>query len=425
MPGPSFSSTARRCGEAKVLEAWRLQFGASFLLGTTGRCAEARSVLHCHAVWMWRSRSFRALAAGRFEAWRIRQSGSKSKKGEEQGQEGRRKRRAKNQKDSYFLVGADSDVRHYRPLPAGPFHPFTAMLFECGEAAVWRSRSFRALAAGRFEAWRIRQSGSKSKKGEEQGQEGRRKRRAKNQKDSYFLVGADSDVRHYRPLPAGPFHPFTAMLFECGEAAVWRSRSVAKPLFWSLGSWTFRGLAAGCPAPGSKSKKARQKQEGRRKRQQEQKDSYFLVGAESDVRHYRPLPGGLHCHAVWVWRTALSCFCSWTFRGLAPVPSFTATLFESGEAVFFEPWQLGDFRGLAAGFGFVVQERPPTGPVGRVLLSWDVPPLFECSEAALFDPWHLAFRGLAAGCPAQGSKSKKARQKQEGRRKRQQEQKDS
>ena len=59
------------------LDAWRLQFGASFLLvqtamlGTTGRCREARFVFHCHAVWVWRRRSFRAVAAGRFEAWRL------------------------------------------------------------------------------------------------------------------------------------------------------------------------------------------------------------------------------------------------------------------------------------------------------------------------------------------------------------------
>ena len=39
---------------------------------------------------------------------------------------------------------------------------------------MWRRRSFRALAAGRSEAWRIGQSGSKSKKDEEQEQEGHR-----------------------------------------------------------------------------------------------------------------------------------------------------------------------------------------------------------------------------------------------------------
>ena len=51
-------------------------------LGTTGRRPEARSALHCHAVWVWRRRFFRAFAPKRFEAW---PSGSKSKKG---GQEG-------------------------------------------------------------------------------------------------------------------------------------------------------------------------------------------------------------------------------------------------------------------------------------------------------------------------------------------------
>ena len=236
MPGPSFSAMARRCGEAKVLEAWRLQFGASSLLGTTGRCAEARSVLHCHAVWMWQSRSFRALAAGRFEAWRIRQSGNKSKKGEKQKQEGRRKRQ-QEQKDRYFLVGAESDVRHYRPLPGGPFHPSLPC---CLSVA---NRSFRALAAGRFEAWRIRQSGSKSKKARNKS---KKAGESGEQKDCYFLVGAESDVRHYRPLPGGPFHP-------------------SLPCCLSVANRSFRALAAGrfeawrIRQPGSKSKKARNK----------------------------------------------------------------------------------------------------------------------------------------------------------------------
>ena len=36
--------------------------------GENNRCPEACSVPQCHAVWLWPGRSFRALAAGRFEA---------------------------------------------------------------------------------------------------------------------------------------------------------------------------------------------------------------------------------------------------------------------------------------------------------------------------------------------------------------------
>ena len=61
-------------------------------LGTTGSCPS--SVLHCHG------RCFRALAAVDFEACR----------------------RARG-KGQLVLVGAESDVRHYRPLPGGPFRP--------------------------------------------------------------------------------------------------------------------------------------------------------------------------------------------------------------------------------------------------------------------------------------------------------------
>ena len=74
---------------------------ASFLwlqkatLGSTGRRREARSVLHCHAARVLRSRFFRALAAERFEMVRGGASGSKSKKGEQEGPGARARRQEK------------------------------------------------------------------------------------------------------------------------------------------------------------------------------------------------------------------------------------------------------------------------------------------------------------------------------------------
>ena len=58
-------------------------------------------------------------------------------------------------------------------------------------------------------------------------------RRARG-KGQLVLVGAKSDVRHYRPLPGCPFSPSLPFCL-----------SVARALFSSLGSRGFRGLPAG------------------------------------------------------------------------------------------------------------------------------------------------------------------------------------
>ena len=83
-----------------------------------------------------------------------------------------------------------------------------------------------------------------------------------------------------RPVPS-----FTAMLFECGKAALFE--------LWQLDVSRLGG--SGSQATRAKRERNKSKKAGE---SGEQKDRYFLVGAESDVRHYRPLPGGLHCHAV-------------------------------------------------------------------------------------------------------------------------------
>ena len=68
-------------------------------LGTEGRGLQARSVLQGLAVWLWRRRRF----------------GS----------------------DSYsFLVGSESDVRHWGPWPAGPVRPSGPCCFGCGAGAI-------------------------------------------------------------------------------------------------------------------------------------------------------------------------------------------------------------------------------------------------------------------------------------------------
>ena len=64
-----------------------------------------------------------------------------------------------------------------------------------------------------------------------------------------FLVGSESDVRHWVPLPAGPVRPW-ACCFAVARA----------PFVSPVGGWM----------------KAR-----------------FLVGSESNVRHWGPLPAGL------------------------------------------------------------------------------------------------------------------------------------
>ena len=138
LPGvPSFTAILLECGEGAFFEPWqpwgfeacrraRGKKTASFLpvqkatLGTTGSCPS--SVLHCHG------RCFRTLAAVDFEACR----------------------RARG-KGQLVLVGAESDVRHYRPLPGGPFRPSLPFCLSVARAlfSSLGSRGFRGLPAGK------------------------------------------------------------------------------------------------------------------------------------------------------------------------------------------------------------------------------------------------------------------------------------
>ena len=88
-----------------------------------------------------------------------------------------------------FLVGSESNVRQWGPWPAGPFRPSGPCCFGVASAPC--------LSLG---GW-------------------------KTAKRVSFLVGAESNVRHWGPWPAGPVRPSRALLFRCGERAVfepWR-----------------------------------------------------------------------------------------------------------------------------------------------------------------------------------------------------------
>ena len=163
-------------------------------------------------------------------------------------------------KTASFLVGSESNVRHWGPLPAGPVRasgpccfavaraPFVsflgggwktatarlgpslrALLVRCGEGAVCEP----SLAAGRQLAvfFAVARAPFVSLVG--------------GWKTASFLVGSKSNVRHWGPLPAGPVRAsgpccftasfrvvsesnvrrrpgpsFRALLFGCGEGAV-------------------------------------------------------------------------------------------------------------------------------------------------------------------------------------------------------------
>ena len=131
-PGPSFRALLFRCGEGAVCEpgrqtAQRARFlvGSEssvrledrqlrelvFLsvqkatLGTGGRGPQARSVLQGPAVSVWRRRRLWAFAAGRQTAQR-----------------------------ASFLVGSESNVRHWGPWPAGPVRPSGPCCFGVAKA---------------------------------------------------------------------------------------------------------------------------------------------------------------------------------------------------------------------------------------------------------------------------------------------------
>ena len=109
-------------------------------LGTGGRGPQARSVPQGPAVWLWRKRRF----------------GS----------------------DSYsFLVGSESDVRHWGAVARRPGPSLRALLFGCSAGAV------------------LGQTAS-------------------------FLVGSESDVRHWGPVARRPGPSLRALLFGCGAGAV-------------------------------------------------------------------------------------------------------------------------------------------------------------------------------------------------------------
>ena len=201
------------CGEGAVCEPLRLEDRQLrelvFLsvqkatLGTGGRGPQARSVLQGPAVSVWWRRRLWAFAAGRQTAQR-----------------------------ASFLVGSESNVRHWGPWPAGPVRPSGPCCFGVAKApfvkllaagrqlrelvflsvqkatlgtggrgpqarsvlqgpavSVWRRRRLWAFAAGRQTAQR-----------------------------ASFLVGSESNVRHWGPWPAGPVRPSGPCCFGVAKA---------------------------------------------------------------------------------------------------------------------------------------------------------------------------------------------------------------
>ena len=178
-PGPSFRALLFRCGEGAVCEPSGVEDRQLrelvFLsvqkatLGTGGRGPQARSVLQGPAVSVWRRRRLWALAAGRQTAQR-----------------------------ASFLVGLESNVRHWGPWPAGPVRPSGPCCFGVAKAPFVSLRGrLWAFAAGRQIAQRAN-----------------------------FLVGSESNVRHWGPWPAGPVRPSGPCCF-----------GVAKAPFVSLRGW--------------------------------------------------------------------------------------------------------------------------------------------------------------------------------------------
>ena len=187
-------------------------------------------------------------------------------------------------KTASFLVASESNVRHWGPLPAGPVRasgpccfavaraPFVsflgggwktaterlgpslrALLVRCGEGAVCEP----SLAAGRQLAvfFAVARAPFVSLVGGWKTASCFAVARAPfvslvgGWKTASFLVGSESNVRDWGPLPAGPVRPSGPCCF-----------AVARASFVSfLGGW---------------------------------KTASFLVGSESNVRHWGPLPAG-------------------------------------------------------------------------------------------------------------------------------------
>ena len=161
-PGPSFRALLFRCGEGDVCEPSRLedrQLRELVLLsvqkaklGTGGRGPQARSVLQGPAVSVWRRRRLCAFAAGRQTAQRA----------------------LSVQKATWGTGGRGPQARSVLQGPA---------------VSVWRRRRLWAFAAGRQTAQR-----------------------------ASFLVGSESNVRHWGPWPAGPVRPSGPCCFGLAKA---------------------------------------------------------------------------------------------------------------------------------------------------------------------------------------------------------------
>ena len=154
-------------------------------------------------------------------------------------------------KTASFLVGSESNVRHWGPLPAGPVRPSGPCCFAVARAPFvslvgdWKTASCFAVARAPFVSlvggW----------------------------KTASFLVGSESNVRHWGPLPAGPVRPSGPCCF-----------AVARALFVSLvGDWKTASCFAVTRAPFMSLVGG-------------WKTASFLVGSESNVRHWGPLPAG-------------------------------------------------------------------------------------------------------------------------------------
>ena len=183
-----------------------------------------------------------------------------------------------------FLVGSESNVRSWGAFPAGPVRPSGPCCFAVARAPFvslvggWKTASCFAVARAPFVSlvggW----------------------------KTASFLVGSESNVRHWGPLPAGPVRasepccfavarvPFVsflgggwktaterlgpslrALLVCCGEGAVCEPSLAAGrqlAVFFAVARAPFVSLVGGW------------------------KTASFLVGSESNVRHWGPLPAG-------------------------------------------------------------------------------------------------------------------------------------
>ena len=117
-----------------------------------------------------------------------------------------------------FLVGSECDVRHWGPWPAGPVRPSGPCCLAVAQALCWVRQlvflqvqkatlgsggrgpqarlAFRALLFGCGAGAVLGQTAS-------------------------FLVGSESDVRHWGPWPAGPVRPSGPCCLAVAQAPFW------------------------------------------------------------------------------------------------------------------------------------------------------------------------------------------------------------